>query len=65
MTEKTPAVSRMKHENLRGPRISKSRLDEMIEQATVDCNNESEQMTGWFTLLDENLAAVLRKYSIS
>ena len=28
----------------------------MIEQATVDCYNESEQVTGWFTMIDENLA---------
>ena len=37
------------------PRISKARLEEMIEEATVDCHDESEQMTGWFTMLDENL----------
>ncbi len=37
------------------PRIGKARLEEMIEQATVDCHDESEQMTGWFTMLDENL----------
>lgn len=28
----------------------------MIEQATVDCYNESEQLTGWFTTIDEHLA---------
>lgn len=28
----------------------------MIEQATVDAHNESEQITGWFTMIDENLA---------
>ena len=37
-------------------RISKQRLEEMIEEATVDCHDESEQMTGWFTMIDENLA---------
>jgi hypothetical protein len=37
------------------PRITKDRLEEMIEEATVDCHDESEQMTGWFTMLDENL----------
>ena len=40
----------------RSPRISAGRLVEMIEEATVDCYNESEQATGWFTLIDENLA---------
>ena len=38
------------------PRISKQMLEEMIEEATVDCYNESEQITGWFTMIDENLA---------
>jgi hypothetical protein len=28
----------------------------MIEQATVDAYGESEQVTGWFTMIDENLA---------
>jgi len=28
----------------------------MIEQATVDAYSESEQVTGWLTLIDENLA---------
>jgi hypothetical protein len=37
------------------PRLSKARLEEMIEAATVDCYDESEQITGWFTMLDENL----------
>jgi len=27
----------------------------MIEQATVDAYNESKQITGWFTMIDENL----------
>ncbi len=43
-------------ENRRFPRISKARLREMIEQATVDAYNELEQITGWFTVIDENLA---------
>jgi hypothetical protein len=28
----------------------------MIEQATVDAYGDSEQITGWFTLIEENLA---------
>jgi hypothetical protein len=41
----------------RFPPISKARLEAMVEEATVDCyNNESEQMTGWFTMIEENLA---------
>ena len=30
-------------------------LDELIEQATVDCYNDSEQVTGLFTMLEEHL----------
>src|SRR5438132_227143 len=45
----------MRRKNRRLSRISKARLDEMIEQATVDAYGESEQITGWFTMIDENL----------
>jgi hypothetical protein len=31
------------------------KLKQMIEEATVDCYNESEQVTGLFTMIDENL----------
>lgn len=27
----------------------------MIEEATIDCYNESEEATGFFTMIDENL----------
>ena len=37
------------------PAISAAELDELIEQATVDCYNDSEQVTGLFTLLEEHL----------
>ena len=37
-------------------KVSTVRLDEMIEEATVDCYNESEAATGLFTMLEENLA---------
>ena len=36
-------------------RLSKARLDEMIEEATVDAHDESEQATGWFTMFEERL----------
>ena len=41
--------------NRRRRPISKARLKEMIEQATVDAYNELEQIAGWFTTIDENL----------
>lgn len=37
-------------------RISKGRLTAMIEEATMDAYDESEQTTGWYTMLDEHLA---------
>ena len=46
----------MKDKARRAFRISKARLEEMIEQATVDAYNEAEQTIGWLTMIDENLA---------
>ena len=40
----------------RAARSSTARLDKLIEEATVDCYNESEEATGIFTMLEENLA---------
>lgn len=37
-------------------RISKARLAAMIEEATVDAYGESEQTSGWYTMLEEHLA---------
>lgn len=36
-------------------RLSKARLDQLVEEATVDCYNESEQATGLYTMIEENL----------
>ena len=36
--------------------LSVARLGELIEQATVDCYNDSEQVCGLFTMLEESLA---------
>lgn len=38
----------------KGP--SKARLDQMVEEAIVDCYNESEQATGLYTMIENNLA---------
>jgi Calcium binding len=48
-------MSATKRRNRR-PRISKAKLAEMIEEATVDAYGEAEQVTGWFTMIDSNLA---------
>jgi hypothetical protein len=44
-----------KDSDSRRPRISQARLAEMTEEATVDAYNESEQVTGWFTMIADNL----------
>ena len=36
--------------------LSVARLEELIEQATVDCYNDSEQVCGLFAMLEESLA---------
>jgi hypothetical protein len=38
------------------PAITAAELDELIEQATVDCYNDSEQVTGLFTMIEEYLS---------
>lgn len=46
------------------PRLSKARLREMTEQATVDTYGESEQVTGWFTMIEEKLATPSRRWCL-
>ena len=36
--------------------IGGAQLDAMVEEATVDCYNEDEQVTGLFTMIEDNLA---------
>ncbi len=36
--------------------MSKARLDAMVEEATVDCYNVAEQVTGLLTMIEANLA---------
>jgi hypothetical protein len=35
--------------------IPQARLDELIEQAIVDCYNESEQVSGFFCMMEDRL----------
>ena len=35
---------------------SEPRLEAMVEEATVDCYNEEEQVTGLFTMIEDNLS---------
>ena len=52
VTAKAPA---RKTSNAASNRISKVRLAAMIEEAIVDAYGESEQTTGWYTMLEEHL----------
>jgi hypothetical protein len=36
--------------------MTHTELDTLIEEATVDCFNDEEQITGLFTMIDEHLA---------
>ena len=58
MTGSTPR-KRTARTKTRGPRapahLSKERLAEMIEEATVDAHDESEQATGWYTMFEQHL----------
>jgi hypothetical protein len=44
------------HKNPHPKVLSKAKLDQLIEQAIVDAYDESEQTTGFFTMLEEHLA---------
>jgi hypothetical protein len=35
--------------------LSEAELDAMAEEATVDCHDEEEQLTGFATMVEENL----------
>jgi hypothetical protein len=37
--------------------MNKMQLDAMVEEATIDCYNESEQITGLFTVIEDELKA--------
>jgi len=37
--------------------LSAARLDALIEEATVDASDESEQKTGFYTMLEDHLGA--------
>jgi hypothetical protein len=37
------------------PRLSKQQLEELVEEAIVDAYNESEQASGFFAMIEDNL----------
>jgi hypothetical protein len=54
MTKRMSAQKPNRHRAVQ-PRLSKSELDRLIEEAIVDCYNESEQATGLYTMIEDNL----------
>jgi hypothetical protein len=44
-----------KNTTAKGPRLSKARLDELIEEALVDAYGESEQVTAFYTMMENDL----------
>ena len=54
MGGKTRVVARGKASQRKGLAVAK--LDELVEEATVDAHDESEQTTGFYTMFEEHLA---------
>jgi hypothetical protein len=52
-SSKTPSVRSPARRSSWPP--DKRRLQELAEEATVDAYDEYEQLTGFFTMLDDNL----------
>jgi len=38
-----------------GPRLSRARLDELVEEALVDADGESQQATSFYTMMENDL----------
>jgi len=50
------ARPRARKRPVRRPSLSKARLNAFVEEATTDAYNEGEQIAGFLTLIDDNLA---------
>jgi hypothetical protein len=51
-----PSSKSTKKRKGRASRPSSAQLDRLIEEATVDAYNESEQVGGFYTMMEESLA---------
>ena len=40
----------------KAPRLSKARLDELVEEATIDAYGDAEQAGGFYTMMENDLA---------
>jgi hypothetical protein len=38
------------------PRLSRARLDELVEEATIDAYGDAQQATGFYTMMENDLA---------
>ena len=38
------------------PQLRRARLDELVEEATIDAHDESEQAAGFYTMMENDLA---------
>jgi len=54
------AASKKREPYSAGKEPSPARLDEMIEEAIVDAYGESEQIVGFYTMLEDNLEVPFR-----
>lgn len=56
MKGKLPGASKGRRSKKGAARWSRADLDRLIEEATVDCYNESEAVGGFYTMIEDNLA---------
>jgi len=54
--KKLPRGGSAKPRRLPSKRLANSQLEAMIETVITDCYNESEVVTGWFTMIEASLA---------
>lgn len=45
----------MQNKNVKGKKLTEEQMDALIEEATVDCHDDEECLTGFSTMIDDNL----------
>ena len=55
MTRREPKPSTREVSEAGQRNIAAAELDRLIEEAVVDCHDESEQIAGFYTMLEDNL----------
>jgi hypothetical protein len=56
MARVTPKITPRTRKRTAQKALGKARLEELVEEATIDAYGESEQRVGFFTMLEEHLA---------